>query len=65
MGSVLCLHLGQETPAQAVDLDLQAACSHWEGDGVIEREPERGKEIMFSQCSYLKQTLNKDWDEPR
>lgn len=49
---------------QAVDMDLQAAHSPQEGDGVIEREQERGKEIMFSQCSYLKQNLNKDWDEP-
>lgn len=64
VGSALCPGLGRESPAQAVDLDLQGACSLWEGDGVIEREQERGKEIMFSQCSYLKQTLNKDWDEP-
>lgn len=49
---------------QVVGLDLQTAHSPWEGDGVFEREQERGKEIMFSQCSYLKQTLNKDWDEP-
>lgn len=55
---------GEGSPAQAVDLDLQAVHSHQEGDGVIEREQERGKEIMFSQCSYLKQTLNTDWDEP-
>lgn len=41
-----------------------SAHSHWEGDGVFEREQERGKEIMFSQCSYLEQSLNKDWDEP-
>lgn len=64
VGSAPCLGLGKESPAQAVDLDLQAARSHREGDSVIEREEERGKEIMFSQCSYLKQTLNKDWDEP-
>lgn len=64
VGSAPCLGLGRESPAHTVDLDLQAALSHWEGDGVIEREQERGKEIMFSQCSYLKQTLNKDWDEP-
>lgn len=48
-----------------LDLDLQAAYAHREGDRVIEREQERGKEIMFSQCSYLRQTLNKDWDELR
>lgn len=64
MGSPLHLGLGRESPMQAVDMDLQAAHSPQEGDGVIEREQERGKEIMFSQCSYLKQNLNKDWDEP-
>ena len=63
--SAPCLGLKRDSPVQAVDLDLQTAHSHQEGDNVIEREQERGKEIMFSQCSYLKQTLNKDWDEPR
>lgn len=57
--------LGLQEAAMYLDLDLQAACAHREGDRVIEREQERGKEIMFSQCSYLRQTLNKDWDELR
>lgn len=63
-GSAPHLGLGTESPAQAGCLDLQAARSGQEGDGVIERKQERGKEIMFSQCSYPKQTLNQDWDEP-
>lgn len=63
-GVRMCLGWEGESPVQVVGLDLQTAHSPWEGDGVFEREQERGKEIMFSQCSYLKQTLNKDWDEP-
>lgn len=63
-GVRMCPGCGGERPVQVVGLDLQTAHSPWEGDGVFEREQERGKEIMFSQCSYLKQTLNKDWDEP-